>query len=262
MSDEHVLHSDTRSTPRGDGVRDLHVSERWNTLLGHPNGGYLLATMLRGLREEIGAGEPVSASISYLSPPAPGPAELRTDVLRRGRVLSTATASLHEGDRLVAHLVASFGDRTTRRAKELGSPPHLPPPERCIDPTTRGMVAEGLFARAEYRLPVVSDWSAGERSGDGVIRLWQRLEGGQEVDWTGLAFMTDSFAPAVLQIAGVVTTTTQLTAYFYRLPAPGWIATVLTTRHMVDGFHEEDCELWDSAGNLVAQSRQLLMVLG
>ena len=34
-----------------------------------------------------------------------------------------------------------------------------------------------------------------------------------------------------------------------------------TTRFVSNGYHEEDFEIWDSAGTLVAQSRQLALIL-
>ena len=49
----------------------------------------------------------------------------------------------------------------------------------------------------------------------------------------------------------------ELTAHVRALPAPGWISARLSTRNIAGGMFEEDCELWDSAGRLVAQSRQL-----
>ena len=41
------------------------------------------------------------------------------------------------------------------------------------------------------------------------------------------------------------------------IPAPGWLKVSHRTKHVLGGMFEEDCEVWDSAGNLVAQSRQL-----
>ncbi len=43
-------------------------------------------------------------------------------------------------------------------------------------------------------------------------------------------------------------------------PAPGWLACRSYTRFVTGGYHEEDFEVWDSAGVLVAQSRQLALV--
>jgi hypothetical protein len=43
-------------------------------------------------------------------------------------------------------------------------------------------------------------------------------------------------------------------------PAPGWLACRTLTRHVIGGFHEEDFEIWDSTGALVAQSRQFAVL--
>ena len=43
-------------------------------------------------------------------------------------------------------------------------------------------------------------------------------------------------------------------------PAPGWLACRVTTRYVMHGYHEEDFEIWDARGTLVAQSRQLAML--
>ncbi|WP_406230008.1 hypothetical protein [Nocardia sp. NBC_01009] len=43
-------------------------------------------------------------------------------------------------------------------------------------------------------------------------------------------------------------------------PAPGWLACRVHTNYLIDGFHEEDFEIWDSTGSLVAQSRQLALI--
>jgi hypothetical protein len=55
--------------------------------------------------------------------------------------------------------------------------------------------------------------------------------------------------------------TVELTVHLRACPAPGWLACRATTSHIGGGYHEEDFEVWDSAGRLVAQSRQLCMIL-
>ena len=92
--------------------------------------------------------------------------------------------------------------------------------------------------------------------------MWQRLAGGREIDWPALALMSDTTPPAVLELGNHKSMTVELTVHFHRLPAPGsWVATRVTTRHVAGGFHEEDSELWDDEGNLLAQSRQLGILL-
>ncbi|MBC7631113.1 thioesterase family protein [Aeromicrobium sp.] len=258
---EDIYDVDTASAPRGDGIRDLTLTDRWNTPLGKPNGGYILAPMLRGLGEEMGADDPLVAAVTYLASPEPGSAELRTSTLRLGRRVQTGEASLHENDRHIAQLVASFGPRTGGRTLELATPPSLPPPDACADPRDHGMPEGGIFDQIDYRLASRPGWADGNPNGDPSVELWQRLAGGRTIDFPALAILVDSYAPPVMEIGEMQSMTVQLTVHLHRTPAPGWIATRLTTRHLVNGFHEEDCELWDEAGNLVAQSRQLAILL-
>ncbi|MEO6472568.1 MAG: thioesterase family protein [Aeromicrobium sp.] len=260
MSDDYYA-IDTASVPRGDGIRDLTLTSRWNTPLGKPNGGYILAAMLRGLGEELDADDPMVASISYLKSPEPGPGELHTKALRLGRRVQTGEVTLVQNEATVAHLVANFGPRGEGRTHELGTPPKLPPPDSCVDPRTQGMPEDGIFGRIDYRLATRPGWAEGKPNGDPSVELWQRLADGREIDFTALAILVDSYAPPVLELGEVQSMTVQLTVHLHRKPVPGWLATRLTTRHVINGYHEEDCELWDEAGNLVAQSRQFAILL-
>ena len=260
VSDDYYA-IDTASVPRGDRIRDLTLTDRWNTPLGKPNGGYILAAMLRGLGEEIGADDPLVASISYLKSPEPGPGELHVKTLRFGRRVQTGEATLVQDGATVAHLVGSFGPRGEGRSQELGTPPQLPPPSACADPRANGMPPGGIFDRVDYRLASKPGWADGNPSGDPTVDLWQRLAGGREIDFPALAFLVDAYAPPVLELGVSGSMTVQLTVHLHRKPVPGWIATRILTRHVINGYHEEDCELWDEDGNLVAQSRQLAILV-
>jgi acyl-CoA thioesterase len=83
---------------------------------------------------------------------------------------------------------------------------------------------------------------------------------GAPPDLLALPLLVDSTAPAVLEL-GAGSTTIQLTVHLRARPAPGWLAGRAVTRFVSGGYHEEDFEIWDSAGALVAQSRQLALIV-
>ena len=53
--------------------------------------------------------------------------------------------------------------------------------------------------------------------------------------------------------------TVELTVLLRAVPAPGWLRCVQRTRLVQAGWLDEECEVWDSAGRLVVQARQLAM---
>ena len=53
------------------------------------------------------------------------------------------------------------------------------------------------------------------------------------------------------------TPTLEFTGHIRRRPAPGWLLVSLVSENVGGGLMEEDAKIWDSAGHLVAQSRQL-----
>ena len=54
--------------------------------------------------------------------------------------------------------------------------------------------------------------------------------------------------------------TVELTMHMRRVPAPGLLAVAARCRHVSGGWFDEEAEVWDAAGHLVAQSRQLARV--
>jgi acyl-CoA thioesterase len=87
-----------------------------------------------------------------------------------------------------------------------------------------------------------------------------RFADGRDADIAAMPLLVDSTAPSVLEL-GVTSSTIELTVHLRARPAPGWLACRSSTRFVGGGYHEEDYEIWDSAGTLVAQSRQLALVL-
>jgi acyl-CoA thioesterase len=72
----------------------------------------------------------------------------------------------------------------------------------------------------------------------------------------------DAFPPAIFNAElGLGWTPTVELSVQVRNPSPsGWLACRYATKFVTDGMLEEDGELWDEAGNLVALSRQLALL--
>ena len=91
---------------------------------------------------------------------------------------------------------------------------------------------------------------------------WFRFPGEEAGDWLGFSVAVDAFPPTVFRAGLPVawTPTLELTAHIRARPEPGWLRCAFTTRFITGGFLEEDGEVWDASGRLVAQSRQLALV--
>src|SRR6476661_2880315 len=93
------------------GVYDAALGEGWR-IGGGVNGGLLLSVVGRALSQELGEAEgdrpahphPVAISAYYLTPGVPGPATVRTSVLRHGRAVSNGQASLVQEDGAVGEV--------------------------------------------------------------------------------------------------------------------------------------------------------------
>lgn len=238
------------------------VTGRWNALNGGPNGGYVLAVILQALRRRMRFPDPLVVSAFFLRPAAAGPVEVATEIVRSGRRLETGEARLVQDDKEIARATAVFTDHELGEGPllVLGESPSLPPPEELPDPVQGMSMPElTLLERIEFRVAQVPGWTRGEPGGRPSMSFWMRFKDGRDADPMSLPMLVDAAAPAVLDI-GVLSTTVELTVHVRGRPAPGWLACRVSSRFIFGGFHEEDFEIWDSDGKLVAQSRQLGLI--
>jgi acyl-CoA thioesterase len=259
------------------GVYAGRLGEGWR-IGGGVNGGLLLALAGHALRCELGAAQgdgipghpdPMAISAYYLSPGAPGPVSVRTDVVRRGRAVSTGQASLLQDDGAGGlaervRVLATYGDLATvdADASTTAAPPELPDPQDCVSADQappQFLKHASLLERLDLRLdPATTGWAVGKPSGNGVIRGWLRMADGREPDPLLLLLAVDALPPVAFEL-GLPgwTPTLELTAHVRCRPAPGWLRVNLASRTLSGGYLEEDAEVWDSQGRLVALSRQL-----
>jgi hypothetical protein len=117
--------------------------------------------------------------------------------------------------------------------------------------------------RLDIRLRPGDDaFQRGATTGSASITGWFSFADGRPLDTLALLLVADAFPPPVFNIdmpPGWVPTI-ELTVHVRAVPAPGPLACRFATRFIQGGYLEEDGELWDSAGRLVAMSRQLALV--
>ncbi|RNL87053.1 thioesterase family protein [Halostreptopolyspora alba] len=257
----HPFDVDTASHPGGDGRRGATVSDRWTVLTGHPNGGYLLALAVRALHEDIARPLPLVVSGFFLRPANPGRASLSTEVVRDGRRTATGQARLVQDGKEIVRATATFGDLGDGGPTHtVNTVPDLPPPEECTDPMA-GIELPGvsMLDQIEYRTPRLPGWMRGAPSGRPEWEFWMRMVG-READVAALPMLVDAGPPVVMELGEKGSSTVELTVHVRGRPAPGWLACRAATRHVSDGYHEEDFDVFDSTGTLVAQSRQLAIL--
>ncbi len=258
-----VFDADTAVERRGGGVFGATVTGRWNRLLGGPLGGYLVAICLRALAEVMPLPDPLVFSAFFLRAGEVGPAEIQIELMRAGRRTASGEARLLQGGKERVRLVATFTDLRQRRGRTavFNEPPEVTPPEQAINPLEGLPPGSATVAeRIEFRTPEPPGWLRGKPTGRAAGELWIRLADGRDPDLLALALLVDAIPLAVLELGEPGSTTLELTVHLRGHPAPGWLSCRNMTRHVIDGLHEEDVEIWDSRGALVAQSRQLAML--
>ena len=265
--DDQISVSRRDETPqdaRHDAVYDADLAGGWS-VGGGINGGYLLAVVGNALRHTLpDKPDPIVVSAYYLSAAAAGPATITVDVRRDGGSVATAAAELHQGDDVRITALATYGDlgRLGDDVRTTADEPDMPPPDECVPntmapPEVRAIAP--LMDRFDMRFhPEHIGWAVGEPSGNGVLSAWFRLVDGREPDPLALLMVVDALPPVTFDLGMPGwAPTLELTAHVRARPAPGWLRVRHATRNMAGGMFEEDCEVWDSAGRLVAQSRQL-----
>ncbi len=239
------------------------IASGWD-IAGNANGGYLIALAGRAMAEATGR-PPLSVTAHYLAPGKVGSCEVIVDVLRTGRRTSTATARLISQGREVIAVIGTFGDQGEQGISVIDArPPVLPAIENCIRTKPPAAVGTGFGDRIDVRVrPRDATFRDGTGSGRAEVAGWFAFSDGQSVDAIGLLQVADAFVPVVFQrqefpIAWAPTL--ELTVHIRGLPAAGPLRCVFRSRFMQTGMFEEDGEVWDSAGVLVAQSRQLALI--
>ena len=247
--------------PGGTTSHSLEVDPTW-AVGGKPHGGYLLREAVR-VALDADHPHPMAVSAHYISSPDAGPATITVERVRTGRRVASSRVRLAQDDAVRVEVLLSAGTWTGMDAhwSSGGVPPALPALADCprvpaVGPT--GTVV-GYFDHVDLRLdPASAQWAVGKPQGLAEVRGWMRRDDGAPADALDLLVFCDAMPPVTFDLGlwGWVPTL-ELTVHVRGLPAPGWLKVVQRARLLRDGWLDEECEVWDSTGALVAQARQL-----
>ena len=246
------------------GVGRIH--DGWD-IGGNVNGGYLMALAARGLRQVAGRPDPVSITAHFLAPGTPGEAVVSGTVVKAGRRFTTVQGTLQSKGRTIIQVLGTFGDLSTNAGSDYvsmnGAPPSLPSYGESVPRTARNGFPVAIMDRLAVRLhPDHTGWLRGEPTRVAELAGWFAFADERPIDTLALLLVADALPPAVfnLDIPSGWVPTVEMTVHVRAVPAPGPMRCVFRTRFVHGGMLEEDGEVWDSSGTLVALSRQLALL--
>jgi len=257
---------------RSDFTFDGAVASGWD-ILGNANGGYLIALAARAMSEVTGRPDCFTVTAHYFAPAPVSASRVEVRPVRAGRRFATATSSLFlvdepggTGGRECLRVIATMGDLSSDPGGPttmVGSRPDITPWDECptISDTTINEFAF-IHGRLGTRIdPRDAVFRTSAPSGEGVMRGWFAFRDDRPIDSLALLLACDAFPPAAfnLDLPTNWVPTVELTVHVRAIPAPGPVACFFRTRFVQNGLLEADGEVWDAAGTLVAQSRQLAL---
>jgi acyl-CoA thioesterase len=259
----YAFDDDTRVTRADDGSYRATLSDKYN--IGPvSNGGYIFAVVAAPALAMLACDDVVNATAHYLAPTQPGTeAILHCRELKRGRRLSCAAVDLVQNDRVAVHATLLVGslDQFEGETRSWAQPPELPSKADCI--RFQAGLGTRFQEQVELRMdPACAPFVRGER-GDPRFVAWVRFADERPLDTRSLLMFADALPPTSFNPFGIRgwVPTLELTVQIRARPIGQWLKVRVTTRHVTHGHFEEDAEMWDETGQLVAVSRQHAIML-
>lgn len=259
---------DTALLRTEEGLFEGRVGDRWWVERG-PHGGFLAALLMRAITESIDDHKRAARSFTthFIAPPERGPVLIATKLERVGRSRTSFSARMEQDGRTIALALAAFSAPWTSVEYSDIAMPEVPPPDDAPEVPTQDL-APRFFRNFEAR------WAVGDppftRSDRALSGGWIRLAEPRVIEPVALAAIADGWVPSVFpKLSRPVTVpTVDLTVHFRRtLPLPDaadddFYLTIFRSGVAADGFFVEDGDIWSERGELIAQSRQLGVMMG
>lgn len=197
---------------------------------------------------------------NYLSRCEPGEAKILTEKISASKQFERFQARLHQNGKEKIRAFGTFASEDidcTLESYEM-SEPKIKALEECFP--VPELPNYTLFGQMDIRLdPICTGWMSGKLSDNSEILGWIKFKTERPFDILSILLVADSFPPAVLSSQGMVAwvPTIEFSVNIRNIPTTQWLKCIFRTRFITCGLLEEDGEIWDEAGRLVAISRQI-----
>jgi hypothetical protein len=239
-----------------------NIPDGWD-FMGVPNGGLVSSIMATALISATERPDPITSTAHFLRPARPGPVVIETEIIRKGRTLTTARAALTQNDTLVAHMVSSLGDLAeTGEAIVDIDLPQLPPSDKCVrEREAKPFEFPAIAQRMNIRLhPDQVGFATGHPNGEAVVSGWVDIPFASSTALMPL--VADALPPSLFNTGKYLgpLPTIELTVHTHARPSPGPVAARFRTDHAGPRYVEEDGWINDSSGKLISVSRQIAIL--
>jgi acyl-CoA thioesterase len=263
----HPFDLDTAVKDLGEGRFGAEMSERWWVDRG-PNGGYVAAVILRAIQTAAALKRaPRSLTVQFPRAPVAGPVEITVRTEREGRTVTFLSARMEQQGELQATALAVLADDLDVSGFAELKMPSVEAPAKLYSPDPKRVSGMPTMFQNYSVRPALGDEAFS--GGAPYSGLWIRAREPRLLDAPLAAAMLDAWFPApfIRLERPVPAPTIDYTVHFRApLPEPGASAehpylAIFRSGLARGGFFEEDGELWSRDGSLLAQSRQLALLL-
>lgn len=258
----HLLDNDIDSRSIEASPFDLMgtITPNW-AINGLPNGGYLMALLTSAVLKTSRKRRVAIVTANYIQRTSPGSVRLHLERISDTVQFERFGVRLVQEERVAVAAMATLiddGIACSVDRYETGAP-EVAPLDRCM--AMPAMPKFTLFDQMDLRLdPSCTGWmTTGELTERSEHKGWIRFKKERPFDAVALLLIADCFPPPAYASLGMSAwvPTIELTVNIRKLPSTPWLKCFFHTRFITCGLLEEDGQIWDEEGELVAISRQI-----
>ena len=258
----HLFDNDIDSRQVEGSAFDLsgEIKPNW-AINGLPNGGYLMALLANAILKAGRKKRVAIVTANYIQRTTPGPVRLSLERISDTAQFERIGARLLQKESVAVAAMATLIEDGTACSVDRyeAAVPEVAPLAACM--AMPAMPKFTLFDQMDLRIdPACTGWmTSGELAERSEHKGWIRFKEKRPYDALALLLVADCFPPPAYASLGMGAwvPTIELSVNIRKLPSTPWLKCFFRTRFITCGLLEEDGEIWDEEGQLVAISRQI-----